>query len=331
MQEKIDFVILWVDGSDKEWLKEKNKYSPSKIDITNSEIRYRDYDILKYWFRAAEKYTPWVNKIHFVTWGHLPKWLNTKNPKLNIVNHKDFIPEKYLPTFSSHSIELNIHRIKGLEEKFVYFNDDMMIIKELPPTYFFKNNLPTDMWNEDILILDKTTDLNFAHILVNVGKFVNSNFSKREAIKKNFGKYFNLKYGRNLIKNLLLYSWKNFSPCYYTHICNPFLKSTFEEVWEKEYELLNNTCLNKFRNDNDINQYIMKAWQVYSGNFTPKSYKEFGDCITLSDDANFDIIKEQKTEILCINDGKVKDFEKVKGKLIEAFDTILPEKSSFEK
>ena len=62
--DKIDFVILWVDGNDQTWLNEKNKYSKAKVD--SDEKKYRDYDILKYWFRAVEKYTPWVNKIHFV-------------------------------------------------------------------------------------------------------------------------------------------------------------------------------------------------------------------------------------------------------------------------
>lgn len=331
MNEKIDFVILWVDGSDKKWLTEKNKYSLKKIDITNCIERYRDYGILKYWFRAVEKYTPWVNKIHFVTWGHLPEWLDTTNPKINIVNHKDFIPKKYLPTFSSRPIELNIHRIKDLEEKFVYFNDDMFILKKLEPTFFFKNNLPTDMWKEDILIMDQTSDLNFSHILVNDSKVINTHFNKREAIKHNFSKYLNFKYGKNLIKNLLLCSWQNFSPCYYTHISNSYLKSTFEEVWKKEYKLLDEVCQNKFRNSNDVNQYVMKAWQVYSGKFTPKSHKHFGDCITLKDNINLDIIKNQGTDMLCINDGNVKNFDQVKKDLVEAFECILPEKSTFEK
>lgn len=331
MQEKIDFVLLWVDGSDNEWLKEKSKYSPKKIDITNDSRRYRDYGVLKYWFRAVEKYTPWVNRIHFVTWGHLPSWLDTNNPKINIVNHKDFIPKEYLPTFSSHAIELNIHRIKGLQEKFVYFNDDTFILRKLESSYFFKNNLPTDMWNEDILILDETTDLNFAHILVNVSKFVNANFSKRECIKKNFSKYLNFKYGKNLVKNLLLFNWKNFSPCYYVHTCNSYLKSTFDTVWDREYELLDSTCKNKFRNDYDINQYIMKAWQIYSGKFTPKSINRFGDCISLNDNIDFEIIKKRGTDILCINDGVVDDFEKVQTKLIDAFESILPDKCTFEK
>ena len=49
MKEKIDFVILWVDGSDPEWLKEKNQYSEEKIDIDSSISRYRDMKTLKYW------------------------------------------------------------------------------------------------------------------------------------------------------------------------------------------------------------------------------------------------------------------------------------------
>ena len=116
MSEKIDFVVLWVDGSDPKWLKEKNKYSDSKIDIDDTIARYRDMKTFKYWFRAVEKYTPWVNKIHFITWGHVPDWLDTTNPKLNIVNHKDYIPKEYLPTFNSNVIELNLHRIEDLSE-----------------------------------------------------------------------------------------------------------------------------------------------------------------------------------------------------------------------
>ena len=59
---KIDFVIAWVDGNDPEWRKQKNEYNPSK-QTDNSNIRYRDMDILKYWFRAVSEYAPWVNMI----------------------------------------------------------------------------------------------------------------------------------------------------------------------------------------------------------------------------------------------------------------------------
>ena len=252
--EKIDFVVLWVEGSDKEWLKEKNKYSNEKIDIVNDAKRYRDYELLKYWFRGVELFAPWVNKIHLVTYGHLPRWLDVTNPKLNIVKHDDFIPKEYLPTFNSHTIELNLHRIHGLSEHFVYFNDDMLIINKVSPEYFFKKGLPCDSWQEDILVLDKTSDLNFSHILVNNLKVINSNFNKRKSIKNNFFKWLNFKNGKGNLKNLLLFGWKNIAGFYNYHMPSSFLKSTFVEVWKKEYTILNNSCITKFRDDNDVNQ-----------------------------------------------------------------------------
>ena len=91
---------MWVDGNDPEWQKEKNNYD-KKDNADGSIVRYRDWDLLQYWFRGVEKFAPWVNKVYFITWGHLPKWLDTSNPKLVIVNHKDYIPEEYLPTFSA--------------------------------------------------------------------------------------------------------------------------------------------------------------------------------------------------------------------------------------
>ena len=135
---KIDFVIIWVDGGDIEWQKQRNIYS-GKDPEDLADYRFRDWENLKYWFRGVEKFAPWVNNVYFVTCGHYPKWLNLNNPKLK---HEDYIPIEYLPTFSSHTIELNLHRIKGLSENFVYFNDDFFLTKPVSPDFFFKNDLP---------------------------------------------------------------------------------------------------------------------------------------------------------------------------------------------
>lgn len=140
----IDFVVTWVDGSDPAWRAERERCLNLPEELGNQACRYRDWDLLKYMFRSFEKYTPWVNKIHFVTWGHLPPWLNVDHPKLHIVNHRDYIPEEYLPTFSSHPIELNAHRIPGLAERFVLFNDDMFVLRPVTPECFFIKGLPAD-------------------------------------------------------------------------------------------------------------------------------------------------------------------------------------------
>ena len=49
----IDFIIFWVDGSDIEWQKKKSLYKGTPFQ--NADVRYRDSDILKYWFRAVEE------------------------------------------------------------------------------------------------------------------------------------------------------------------------------------------------------------------------------------------------------------------------------------
>ena len=155
MEEKketqIDFVIAWVDGGDPAWQRERDRYGKmgektaveetgerekSGVACDTRDVRYRDWDCLRFWFRSVEQNAPWVHKIYFVTWGHVPKWLNGNHPKLEIVRHEDYIPGEFLPTFNSHTIELNFHRIPGLSEQFVYFNDDMFLLQQVSPDSF---------------------------------------------------------------------------------------------------------------------------------------------------------------------------------------------------
>ena len=107
----------------------------------------------------------------------LQKWYGGK--------HEDYIPKQYLPTFSSHPIELNMHRIRGLSEQFVYFNDDTFIINKMEPEDFFRNGLPRDYCIETALVQD---DINnpFACILMNNAALVNMHYSKREVIGRNW-------------------------------------------------------------------------------------------------------------------------------------------------
>ena len=64
----IDIVIPWVDGSDAEWISEKNKYYAGKhLDSdANSEARYEDWDNLYILFRGIEKFLPWFNRVFLI-------------------------------------------------------------------------------------------------------------------------------------------------------------------------------------------------------------------------------------------------------------------------
>ena len=139
----IDFVVPWLDSSDPMWQKQFSVFS-QKEKGRKEAARFRNMDIFHYWFRAVEKYAPWVRKVFIITNGTFPDWINKEHPKLVLVKHSDYMPPEYLPTFNASAIELHIHKIKGLSEHFVYFNDDMFLNAPVSPQYYFRNGLPCD-------------------------------------------------------------------------------------------------------------------------------------------------------------------------------------------
>lgn len=332
--EKIDFVILWVDGADPAWRKEKESYLPEdqRDSFVNGAVRYRDWDLLPYWFRGVEKYAPWVNRVYFVTWGHLPAWLNTDHPKLTVVNHRDFIPEKYLPTFNTNTIVLNVHRIPGLSQQFVQFNDDMFLIAPTEPEDFFKNGLPVDECVHNALVSPGAGD-RFPHFLVNNMDVLNRNFSKRKSMRQNLWKHFNWRYGIGNLRTLCLLPWWGFTGFYNPHVAAPYLKSTYEEVWQKEEKVLDATCKNKFRGYNDVTEWLMRYWQLAQGKFQPRSPR-FGAYYPITaDNRSLDaVLSRKKEKVCCVNDETdTIDFEKTKAEILKIFQKHFPEKSQFEK
>src|SRR5690606_3352643 len=72
------------------------------------------------------------------TVGHRPEWLDTDSGKVTIVPHREIFPNPGdLPTFNSHAIEACLHRIPGLSEHFLYFNDDVFLGRETTIETFF--------------------------------------------------------------------------------------------------------------------------------------------------------------------------------------------------
>lgn len=331
----IDFVILWVDGNDPAWQAEKKKYQGNTETENDSVNRYRDWGLLPYWFRAVEKFAPWVRKIHFVTWGHVPTFLNLDAPKLHIVKHEDFIPKEYLPTFSSHAIEMNIHRIPDLAEHFVYFNDDMFMLQSFQPEDFFRDGLPCTYGGEVPIELVGNVGT-WQHAAVNDLGIVNAHFPKREAVAKYGKKYRNKRYRwKDNVRTFLL---EKFQPDYFTgfkniHAPAAYLKRAFQEVWEAEPEKLNDTCSDKFRTSDNVNQWVALWWQIASGQFFPAVIDNLVESITEeSVDRLCDAIESQKHQYICLNDPERQiDFEQLADRLKESFEVLLPQKSDYEK
>lgn len=328
----IDFAVTWVDGSDRLWQQEKAKYS-GRGDEDDRPERYRDWDLLKYWFRGVEKYAAWVNKIHFITWGHLPKWLNESNPKLNIVRHEDYIPSEYLPTFNSHVIELHMHRIKGITERFVYFNDDMFITSEISEKDFFHGSLPKDMLAFQPVVANPDNPV-MSHLYLNNALVLSKYFDKRGNVKMQPGNYFKIGYPpMYFFYNLLELAFPKFTGFYTAHGPFPFNKSSFEMVWEKEEELLRETSRHKIRCSEDVTPYLIREWKKLTGEFKAANILKNFSYFDVKDDnrALVNTLVKHKSRIVCINDCNEKiDFDRAKAEIKGAFEQILPDKCSFE-
>lgn len=342
--EKIDFIITWVDGSDPKWIAEKQKWekgvcleSVSSGEDANGYFRYRaDEKLLRYWFRSVEQFAPWVNRIHFVTCGQKPDWLEENNSKLNLVNHSDFIPDKYLPTFNVNPIEMNFHRIGELSEHFVYFNDDTLLLQPLNPEYYFRDGCPVIV--ADLRYVERVGYNNWSRMVFNDYCLVNGSFDIGDSIWKNRKKWFSISalgYKR-VRKNFLCFLANRTLPVStFGHVPSAQLKSTLAEIWKMHPYVMDNTCSHKFRSDDQVNQWLMTAWNLAKGCFYPANGKTRGRIYNVST-KNINeveaVIKGQLYPQVCLNDSERNDNpEKCSQIIVEAFDKILPHKSSFEK
>lgn len=327
----IDFVITWVDMNDPKWQQDFAQYS-GKINNSKNEVseaRFRDYGLLKYWFRGVDKFAPWVRKIHFVTCGQKPEWLDENHPKINLVHHKDYIPNEFLPVFNSSLIEIYLHKIPDLSEHFVYFNDDFFVINHLTPERFFTNGIPND-------IAAFRTNLGqslWSKCLKNNINLINRRFDKVEVMRRDHAKWYNPMYGKKARLTYLLSFYNKFITLRTPHNAQPYTKAIFDEVWSYAENELTAMSHNRFRTENDYTQELFRTWQICSSNFIP--YNTYQDTkmfpLLIKSKKAVKAIREQKYKLICINDNvHIRNYEKTIRDINEAFASILPEKSTFE-
>ncbi|ELP85546.1 hypothetical protein EIN_149480 [Entamoeba invadens IP1] len=168
----LDALWLWVNGSEEKWVESVKKYKPDY-----DSARFRDYNTLLYSMRSVYKYAPYIKRYFLATADQVPSYLNaplgetsfilkshnTNQSKyshakqhkesvedvynnhrdkdlytLELVSHSEFVNNKSLPLFNSDALESRIHHIKNLGNCFVYFNDDFLLARPTPISYFFK-------------------------------------------------------------------------------------------------------------------------------------------------------------------------------------------------
>ena len=116
------------------------------------------------------------------------------------------------------------------------------------------------------------------------------------------------------------------------HMPQAYLKKTLESVWAAEPNTLHETSMRKFRDEHDVNQYVFKYWQLLQGEVYPYNMRRVGRILnphTQLDEICEQILKKNR-KVMCLIDLEEVDFEQAKRRINEAFETVLPNKSSFE-
>lgn len=336
MNDKIDIILPWVDGADPVWQTEKEQWYQKlhPEEQSGSDIRFQSWDNLQYWFRAVEKFMPWVNKIFFVTYGHLPEFLNANHPKLRIVRHDEYIPKEYLPTFNSNTIEMNYFRIKDLSENYIIFNDDMIPLQPIEENYYFRNNTICDEAVEGHITPVESGPIGHMarYVQVNNLMIINRYFKKREVQAANWDKWYFEGYGELLERTRTLSYWYDFAGFRDPHMPSSMKKSVLRHLWEIEKQDLDQAFRNKFRAYTDISQYLIRYWQLCEGDFYPR--RTLGKMCLVDMDNYIDIAKKiesQEWQMVSLNENCTdKQFELVKKEINLALGKVLKERSSFE-
>lgn len=265
----------------------------------------------------------------------------TEHPKINFVSHDDIFPSKnILPVFNSSSIELNFDRIPGLADKFIYFNDDMLVLKPTNPTRFFVDNLPVDFlietppkrgWlYEKIRKPDNWNDMinNSLSLINNTYKKRNIKNRKRFIFSKNYKT-------SHIITNVFAQLFSSYLGFKHYHHPQSYLKNTIENVNNEYKENVLETIKSRFRSKENISQAIYRYYHLSKEEFYPCYYDDHF-CINISSLKTAIKCKEniKIKRFVCVNDSISIDhinYEECKNIVINAIDAVLPETSSFEK
>ena len=264
------------------------------------EKRFRDWGTLKYLLRGIETKMPFIRNVYLVVShpSQVPEWADRE--QLKIVLHKDIIPAEFLPTFNCNPIEMHLHRIPGMDEEYIYFNDDMFPVGDCRPTDFFRDGRP---------VIGYYTHLFASGMYKKICR--NSDRLARKALGMK-------------------------PSCFFTrpqHICSPMLKSQCEELYAKVEDEIRKTSATRTRTEENLNQYLFLDYMNYKGLVIREkiSNKHFSVAVA-SPDSLRDFLHNPTRNLVCINDVRLSEerYEQLRGAILDAFQSTFPSKSRFE-
>jgi len=292
----MDIVIAYVDGMDPLWQEDYQKYT----DIPLLTKRFRDWGTLKYLLRGIQYKMPFVENVFLVVSrdSQVPECIDRENVK--VVYHEDFIPEEYLPTFNSTTISLHLHKIPGLGEEFIYFNDDIFPVGECRPEDYFRDGK---------IVIGIS-----AHLIVS-GMYKHHVKRSNQLARKALGKCSTPFFIRP------------------QHSCIPMLRSECEKVFEEQKDEITKS-LSRVRSDANLNMSLYISYMYYQGKVIPKRIPcTHVSMAAVTPGSIGKYVTHPSKSFVCINDVSLSDekYNAFRTSLHEAFQKKFPEKSRFEK
>lgn len=291
----MDAVITYVNGLDPVWQASYEARIGKKI----LDKRFRDWGTLRYLLRGIETHMPYVRNVFLVVSGEsqVPSWVDRAN--LKVILHGDIIPERFLPVFNSTAIEMFLHRIPGLDEEFIYFNDDMYPVADCDSSTFFADGKPS---------------IGFRRHLLACGLYKvqtrNSDMMARRALGLRPSPVF-------------------LRP---QHICSPMLKSECLKVYEAmENEIL--SSVSALRERKNLNQYLFLDYMYHKGIAVDRriSNRHLSLAASSADKVCMNI-ERPDTSLICINDVQMPEdkYLRTRELILASFAKRFPVKSRFE-
>ena len=292
----MDIVITYVDGNDPVWKRDYEKHTSVPV----MQKRFRDWGTLKYLLRGIEVNMPFIRNVYLVVShpSQVPQWVDQS--QLKIVLHSDIIPEEYLPTFNCNPIEMHLHRIEGLDEEYLYFNDDLYPLAPCKPEDFFRNGKGVLGFSRHFLVSGM-----YKKICRNSDSHARKALGMRPSI------------------------------CFVRpqHTCTPMFKSECEQLYSVlEQDIL--ASLTRVRTSDNLNQYLFLDYQLFKGRMVNEkiSNKHYSVAVTSPEKLKSFILSPTRN-LMCVNDVRLSEerYMKLRSAMIEAFELKFPQKSRFEK
>ena len=275
-QQEIDLVVPMVFPSDPVWVDslKRTREEMHRFDSEDEKSkRFRSWGLERLMIQAALKAMPWIRRVHILLSGETQRqaWMDKLGDNVVVHYHADFMPHDVLPTFSPMAIELYLHRIPDLADRFIYANDDMFAVGKLKPTDFFTEDGKA-VWMPDIELNKR----NAFHRMCNKGL----QLAAKDA-------------GKELFSDK--YVWLT------GHGFSPLLKATIEDVWSRQAKELTEASL-RFRDSESLNQYLWLYCQTLRGECVKDRHNIVFLTTTASEKDVQRAFDAKTAKVVCVND-----------------------------